>query len=47
MHTMQLFERARFELNNGEVRLSATGAAEVDLRTHFLMNEGPGGPPMR
>jgi mono/diheme cytochrome c family protein len=46
-HTMQLFERARFELNGGEVRLSTIGAAELDLRTHFLGEEGPapGGPP--
>ena len=41
--TLQLFERARFESVNGEVRLSQIGSAEMDLRTHFL-GEGPGGP---
>jgi cytochrome c5 len=42
--TLQLFERARLESSNGEVRLSPIGAAEVDLRTHFLGDGG--GPPM-
>jgi len=43
--TLQLFERARFEWVNGEVRLSEIGSAEMDLRTHFLGGEeGPGGP---
>ena len=42
--TLQLFERARFESVNGEVRLSQIGSAELDLRTHFLGEEGPGGP---
>jgi len=42
---LQLFERARFEWVNGEVRLSEIGSAEMDLRTHFLGGEeGPGGP---
>ena len=41
--TMQLFERARFERQaaNNEVTLSVSGAAELELRTHFV---GPGGP---
>jgi mono/diheme cytochrome c family protein len=43
--TLQLFERARFESVNGEVRLSQIGSAEMDLRTHFLgEGPGPGGP---
>jgi len=42
--TMQLFERARFELVSGEVRLSEIGAAELELRTHFF-NLSEGGPP--
>ena len=44
--TMQLFERARFQLINGEVRLSDIGAAELELRTHFFdMGDAGGGPP--
>jgi hypothetical protein len=40
--TMQLFERARFEFDpRGDVTLSVAGAAELDLRTHFV---SPGGP---
>ena len=38
---LQLFERARFESVNGEVRLSQVGSAEMELRTHFL-GEGDG-----
>jgi cytochrome c5 len=43
--TLQLFERARLEFVNGEVRLSQIGSAEMELRTHFF-GEEPGGPPM-
>ena len=43
--TLQLFERARLEFVNGEVRLSQIGGAEMELRTHFGA-PGPGGPPM-
>jgi mono/diheme cytochrome c family protein len=41
--TMQLFERARFEFERGEVRLSALGAAEVNLRSHFFTLDSGGG----
>jgi len=43
--TLQLFERARLEFVNGEVRLSQIGGAELELRTHFI-GEGPGDHPM-
>jgi mono/diheme cytochrome c family protein len=44
LHTMQLFEKARFELVSGDVQLSTNGAAELELRTHFF-SLGEGGPP--